>query len=754
MGEVYRAHDPRLRRDIAVKVLPRELAGDPERRSKLLREARAAAALNHPSICTIHEVDEADGEIYIAMELVEGQALIRVLARGPLSPREVVRYGLQISDALAHAHDRGVSHRDLKSANVIITPDGRAKVVDFGLASRLKREAVDETTMPTALEAGAVAGTLPYMAPEQLRGDPGDMRSDVWALGVVLYEMATGTRPFQGHTVFEVSSAILTQTTTPPPHVPPALRAVIMHSLEKDPGRRYQRAGEVRAALETTDAGSAWVSGRRQAADWYRPSRAIMMAAALALVAAFVALQCPGLRRVLRAGGAPAPIQSLAVLPLDNLSRDPAQQFFADGLTEALTVDLAKISSIRVPSRTSVMRYKGTTKTLPEIARELAVDAFVEGSAQLDGQRVRVTAQLIRAQTDQHLWADSYERDLRDILTMQSELAQDISTAIQAKLTTQDQVRLAKTRPVDPDAHLAYLQGRYQLNRRAEGNVEKARGFFQQAIDKDPSYTAGYVGLADSYYLLFDYPKMKMAAARALELDEGLADAHASIGLVRTYYDWDWSGAERELKRAIELNPASATARHYYAHYLMAMRRIDESLVESKRALDLDPLNPLMTEHLAFHYHYARQYDQALEQLRRLVEMEPALALGHLRFGLTFEQKGMFNEASEAFQRAIRLSNGGLAVPDLGHLYAVSRQRSEALKTLENLRSQHTPPAYGLALLYAGLGDKDLAFQWLERAHDERSAFNLMTLAVEPRLDPLREDRRFQDLLRRMNFPP
>jgi TolB-like protein/Tfp pilus assembly protein PilF len=673
-----------------------------------------------------------------------------------LSPKDVVRYGVQISEALAHAHERGVSHRDLKSANVIITPEGRAKVVDFGLASRVNREVVvDETTMATlATQADGVAGTLPYMAPEQLRGDPGDTRSDVWALGVVLYEMAAGTRPFGGQTVFEVSSAILAQSPPPlPPSVPAPLQVVIMRSLEKEPPRRYQRAGEVRAALETTDVANAWVSAARQSNGRRRSVRAVMVAAALGIVGVVVAFQFPAVRGLLRDGAAPAAIHSLAVLPLDNLSGDPAQEFFVDGLTEALIIDLAKISSLRVPSRASVMRYKGTHKTLREIARELGVDAFVEGSAQLNGQHVRVTAQLIQGDTERHLWADSYERDIRDILTMQSELAQDISSTIQARLTTQDKARLAKTPPVDPEAHLAYLQGRYQLNRRAEGNVERARQFFQQAIDKDPAYAAAYAGLADSYYLQFDYPHMKMAATKALELDEGLADGHASIGLIKTYYDWDWSGAERELKRAIELNPASGTAFHYYAHYLMAMGRIDESLIASKRTLELDPLNPLATEHLAFHYHYARQYDQALEQLRRLVEMEPALALAHLRFGLTYEQKGMFNEASAAFQKAISLSKGATAVPDLGHLYAISGQRAEALKTLETLQSQPTPPSYGIALLHAGLGNKDLAFAWLERAHAERSAFNLMTLAVEPRLDPLREDARFRELLHRMNLP-
>jgi len=752
MGEVYRARDTRLRRDIAIKVLPRSVAQDPDRRLRLFREARAAASLNHPNICTIHEVNEADGDVYIAMELVEGQPLGRRLTAGALSTGDVIRYGLQVAEALAHAHDRGVVHRDLKSVNVMVTPDGRAKVVDFGLAGRDRSDVTNvEAPTETELTEPGVAGTFPYMAPEQLRGHPGDMRSDVWSLGVLLYEMAAGAKPFRGTTMFEVSSAILTQAPPPLPSlVPAAVRSIILRCLEKDPGRRYQRGAEVAAALESASLGTAASSPSRRTFG-PRTRHTTLLAAAVAVAIAGV-WWWPAARMLSRQR-TPHAIRSVAVLPMENLSHNPSQDFFADGMTEALIVNLAKISALRVPSRTSVMHYRMTDKTLQEIARELGVDALVEGSAQLEGQHVRVTAQLIEANSDRHLWADSYERDLKDVLAMQAELARSISSAIRAQLTTQEQERLATSRPVDPDAHLLYLQGRYQLNRRAEGNIEKARAFFQQAIDKDPTNAAAYEGLADSYYLLFDYPRMKAAALKALELDPDLADAHASIGLVRTYYDWDWTGAESELRRATELNPGSATVHHYYAHYLMAMRRFDASLEESQRARELDPLNPLMAEHMAFHYHFARQYDQALPHLQRLLDMEPALALGHLRFGLTFEQKGMVEKARQSFQQAIRLSNSAIGVPDLGHLYAISERRAEALEIAGTLQSDSSPPSYGLAILYAGLGDKELAFRWLERAHAERSAFNLMTLAVDPRLDPLRSDARFSNLLRRLHLP-
>ncbi len=463
MGEVYRAHDEQLDRDVAIKVLPAERFRDASARARLLREARTASQLNHPNICTIHEVGEAEGQAYIAMELVEGQPLSARLTSGALPAEDVLRVGLQLADAVGHAHERDVVHRDLKSANVILTPEGRAKVLDFGLAKRLSGDELDDVTRSQAslTQAGALVGTLAYMPPEQLRGQPADARSDVWALGVVLYEMATGMRPFQGQTGFELSSAILNQRPAPlPGNVPLELRAVIERCLEKEPARRYQRGGEARAALEAIQSGSAampWLVLR------YQLRRRRWLAATAAAMALLVVLAALNVERVRTrfAGGPSAPqIDSLAVLPLENLSGDPAQDYFADGMTEALITDLGRLTGLkRVIARGSVMRYQGTKKPLSEIARELKVDALITGAVLRAGDRVRITAQLVNPETEEQLWTERCERDLRDVLRLQNELTTAIAGEIRVKLTPKEHARLATARPVNPEAYEAYLKG-------------------------------------------------------------------------------------------------------------------------------------------------------------------------------------------------------------------------------------------------------------------------------------------------------
>ncbi len=475
MGVVYRAHDEKLDRDVALKVLPAGALADEAARKRFRQEALALSHLNHPNICTIYEIGEAEGQTYIAMEFVKGRPLSQIARGAGLAAETAVRYGAQIADALVHAHEGGVVHRDLKSSNVIVTPAGRAKVLDFGLARRLDEGRGEEATRTQSglTGAGMVVGTLDYIAPEVLEGRPADGRSDIWALGVVLYEMVTGRLPFEGQTAFAVSSAILREPPAPlPERVPAGVRGVIQRCLAKEPAQRYQTAAEVRAVLEAASSGASVVA----AAPLPTPTQRWVLAAAAAalLIAALVGLNVAGLRERITGRSAPR-IESLAVLPLENFSRDPEQEFFADGMTEQLITDLSKIGALRVISRTSVMQYKGTHKPLPEIAKELKVDAVVEGSVLQSGNRVRITAQLLYAPADKHLWAESYDRDLRDVLALQGEVARSIANQVRITLTAQEQARLGARRQVDPEVFQLYLRGQYFTNQRS---LEKVNSSF------------------------------------------------------------------------------------------------------------------------------------------------------------------------------------------------------------------------------------------------------------------------------------
>ena len=547
---------------MAIKVLPAGSFRDPSARARLLRKARTASRLNHPHICTIYEVGEAGPEdapqAYIAMELVEGQPLSARLAGGALPLEQVLRYGLQLADSVAHAHQRGIIHRDPKSANVIITPEGRAKVLDFGLAKRLSGEELVEATtqtMDSLTGPGAVVGTLAYMAPEQLRGQPADARSDVWALGVVLYEMAAGQRPFQGQTGFELSSAILSQPPAPlppgPGGAPPAeLRAVIERCLEKEPAQRYQRSDEVRAALEAVQSGAP----RFPRGCWRRWR--LRWAAAVALDVG---------------GGDACKFRSLAVLPVANLSGDPQQEYFADGMTDALITDLSKIGALKVISRTSVMQYKGVKKPLPEIARDLKVDTILEASVVREAGRVRVTAQLIEAATDRHLWAESYERELTSILALQSEVARAVARTIRVKLRPQEETRLAGARAVNPATYEAYLKGMFYLNKSTPADMQKGMAYFREALEKDPADPLANAGLATAYVEIAHgadppgdvLPKAKAAVRTALKLDDTLAEALAVSGFLKGYYEWNWEEAFQDIQRTLDVIPSLAIA-HYH----------------------------------------------------------------------------------------------------------------------------------------------------------------------------------------------
>src|SRR5271170_7762287 len=537
MGVVYRARDERLQREVALKFLDALPSGTSASHERALQEARAISALNHPNICTVYEVGEVEGRPYIAMEFVEGRPLSLEIPTTGLSLGQVERYGTQLADALAHAHSRGVIHRDLKAANVMVTPSGRLKVLDFGISQRFEpgRMGDGTTILDQSWESQhTFTGTLPYIAPEILKGQEADVRSDIWSLGVMLYEMAAGQRPFRGATAFELSAAILRERApeiTPP--LPPVLSSVIEKSLDKDPGLRYQSAGEVRAALEastTVSRTNDFLALKKPPATNLFSSRNIVIFCLLAAAAGALIYWLNGRGRKSSPGlPLPGAIQSIAVLPLDNLSGDPGQDYFSDGMTDALITELSHIRKLRVISRTSVMQYKHTQKSLGEIARDLNVDAVVEGSVVRASGRVRISAKLIQTSIEQSLWADSYERDFTDVLALQSDVATAIARGIQVELSAPEASQLARSRTVVPEAYEAFLKGRFEAEKRSPQGITSSAQYFKDAIAKDPTYAAAYAGLADSLLNLCTYeirppaevmPAAKAAAEKALDLDE------------------------------------------------------------------------------------------------------------------------------------------------------------------------------------------------------------------------------------------
>ena len=794
MGEVYRARDLRLRRDVAIKVLPAFVSSDPERLRRFELEATAAAALNHPNILAVYQMGTHEGTPYLVTELLEGETLRELMRRGPLPVRKAVDHGVQIAHGLAVAHDKGIVHRDLKPENLFVTKDGRLKILDFGLAKLTQSQSSSEhsaLTLESETEPGMVMGTVGYMSPEQVRGQAADYRADLFAFGAILYEMVTGKRAFQRPTSPETMTAILnedpsgiSQTT---PSVPPALQRVVYRCLEKSPEQRFQSASDLGFALESifdtpvsvqaatelqadlkrdTESGQA-----ERTADVADKTRALLrvLAATVAtlvlLLAVIVGLRGAKLREWWHGSLSSPPIESLAVLPLRNLSGEPAQEYFADGMTEELTADLSKIGAVRVISRTSAMRYKNANKSLPEIARELNVDGIVEGSVERSGDRVRITAQLIHAPTDTHLWADSYERDLRNILSLQDEVARDIARQIKVTLTPQERAQLSNSPAIDPGAYEDYLKGRYYYSKLSTEGFSEALKYFQQAVQLDPKYALAHVGEADCYKELGIWgalppresnSKAKAAIQKALEIDNNLGEAHATLAHLHFAYDWDWPGAQEEFNRALELSPRSSEVHQLYAIYLSAMGKQDQAVAEIEKAHALDPVSQPTNTALGFVYLLAHRFDKALEQLQKTLALYPDSAIDHNSLGVCYEHKGVYREAVEEYLKSQEIEGAtreDLAMRRRAFLKAGLRGfLQEELKS-EIADSKHDyVPAFDFAQLYARLGDKDRAFENLEKTYKEGGHY-IAFLKVEPELDNLRSDPRFTDLLRRVGFP-
>ncbi len=776
MGEVYRAKDTRLDREVAVKVLPEQLARDPLALARFEREAKAVAALSHPNILAIYDVGSHNETAYVVTELLEGETLRQRLGRAAISWRQAVEIAVSVADGLAAAHVKGVIHRDLKPENLFITTAGHVKILDFGLA-RMEPEgqvapghAAESTpTITLATRPGAILGTLNYMSPEQVRGLRTDGRSDIFSLGCVVYEMIAGRRAFTGDTPADTMTAILKEEpagiTDARTGIRPELERVIARCLEKKPEQRFQSAPDLaftlRSILADSGATPAAVPPRR-APPWYAKGGIVSLVAAALLVGAFM------VRRELRLVRREAreTIGSLAVLPLENVSRDPEQEYFVDGMTEALISDLAKIGGLKVISRTSVMRYKATTKSLPEIARELNVGAVVEGSVLRVGDRVRITAQLIQAATDQHLWAESYDRDLRDVLRLHSELARTIAQEIKVTLTPQEEARLAATRTVNPAAHDAYIRGRFEWKNRSPTGMQKAIEYFRRAIEIDPQYAPAYSGLADAHTALARLghrsprealPVAKQAALKAVEIDDRLAEAHGALAVIAFYLEWDWIAAERELRRALDLNPSYEEAHHEYSHLLQTLGRPDESLTEGRRALELNPLDPLFNVHLGWHYMMTRQFDQAITQLKSVLDMDPNHFQALLYLGQTYMYNSLHAEAIVKLEARTKLApDNAQAMSALAAAYAAGGRGPDAKALLERLEGslpQRYVSACDIAAVYAALGEIEVALDWLQKACEERAP-RMVELGFDPAFDSLRSDPRFADLVRRVGLPP
>jgi serine/threonine-protein kinase len=768
MGEVYRARDHRLDRDVAIKVLPEAFASDPEALKRFEREAKAVAALSHPNILAIHDFGDSGGVRFAVMELLEGETLRERLKRAALGWRKAAEIAAAIADALTAAHAKGIVHRDLKPENIFLTSVGLVKILDFGIARVSRQGTVREHSVAADAETelvhttpGVVVGTVGYMSPEQLRAEPVDGRSDIFSLGCVLYEMVSGQKAFGRKSAAESITAVLKEN---PPElagsgrqVPPDVDRVITHCVEKRPEERFQSARDLAFALRTIASTTGTFQAVPKAPQRSWRTAAWVMGVVAVLLGAFLFWLWTGQSHGVR---------SVAVLPFVNVGGDPNAEYLSDGITEGIINNLAQLPNLAVMSRSSVYRYKRPDVDPQAAGKELKVEAVLMGRVTRRGDQLSVSAELVETRSNRQIWGEQYNQHLTDVMAIQEQISQEISDKLRVRLTGEDKKRLTKRFTENSEAYGLYLKGRYEWNKQTLDGMQTGIEFFQQAIKKDPRYALAYAGLADSYALLADYnvlpakevmPRAKTAAMKALEIDDAIPEAHASLGWAKLTLDWDWPGAEKEFKRSLELNPNYATAHEWYAEYLTTAGRGDEARASMKRAQELEPASLPISVALASTFYYTRQYDQAIEQCRRAVLMDPQFKGGHVFLGRALEQKGSYAEALAELKQALQLSEGDSnELAALGQAYAQSGDRAQAQKILRELTDRSTrtyvQPMW-ITAIEAALGDKAEAIRWLRQAVGDRSVW-LIYLKVDPLFDTLRTDPRFADLVQQAGLPP
>lgn len=756
MGVVYKAEDTKLKRIVALKFLPDRVHQSEADKSRFLQEAQAAAGLNHGNICTVYGVDEHEGHMFISMEYVEGGTLREKLPFA--KPDDAIAIAIQIGEALQEAHSKGIVHRDIKADNIMLTSKGQAKVMDFGLA-KLKGSLKLTRTSSTV-------GTVAYMSPEQIQGGEADQRSDIFAFGVLLFEMLTGKLPFRG----EHEAAIMYSIVNEEPHpienfsknVPAGLTQILKRALEKDPDARYQSMQDLVNDLSLLRSGGSLPSSPtyhesgKQSSGLSRPFRPAILIALAVVFAAVIA-------GMFLFGRGNATIDSIAVLPFANVGDNKDLEYMSDGITESLINSLSEVSSLRVLPRSTVFQFKGQDARAQKIGKELDVKAVLTGRVVLRGTNLNVQVELIDVQKQAQLWGEQYNRNMTDIIAVQEEIAKQISQKLRLRLTGEEEKRLTKRYTEDVEAYQLYLKGRYYWAKRTAENLHKAVAYFNQSIQTDPGYALAYSGLADAYIILGvfgeqspaeAFPRAKAAASKALEIDPLLAEAYASLGDISIHFDWDWNAAARNLSKAIELDSRYATAHHWNSEYLTIIGRHDDAIAETKHAANLDPLSPMINTFVGWNYYCARKNDSAIVALNKALEIDPGFSWAHLYLGWSYLQMHKPNEAINELLLATQSYENPQMLASLGLAYALTGQTRDAqniLDTLTDLSRQRFVSAYNFSLVTLGLGQNDKTFEWLEKAYQERASW-LYMIKVDPCWDSLRDDPRFIALLKKMGL--